>query len=198
MTTLRSAEHPVDAVFLDRWSPRAFLDTPIEKETLLSFLEAARWAPSSSNIQPWRFVYGIRGEAAFEAIAAALIPFNEGWAKAASALVVVASAETVVRPGADAATPNGSHAFDAGAAWAFLALQAQLSGWQTHAMGGFDAEKTAAAVRLPADHQIHAVVAVGKRGDAATLPDALRERETPSQRRPLAESAFDGVFPQTS
>lgn len=92
--------------------------------------------------------------------------------------------------------PSPSHAFDAGAAWGYLALQAMLSGWAAHAMGGFDKGAAEAAIHLPPDHAIHAIVAIGKRGDPNDLPENLRPRETPNQRRSLAETAHHGAFPE--
>lgn len=189
----RIPDHPVDPQFPGRWSPRAFTAEAMPQEVLLTLLEAARWAPSAVNVQPWRFAWGLRGDAGFEAIASALVPFN-GWAKQASALVAVASKTT--REASDGSeAPNPSHAFDAGSAWMSLALQAHLSGWAAHGMGGFDAAVAAKALGLPEDHVIHAVVAIGRTGDPASLPEALRPREVPSPRLPLSAIAGHGCFP---
>ena len=89
--TARHADHPIDPQFLTRWSPRAFSAAPLQEAEMLRLLEAARWAPSASNLQPARFAWGLRGDAAFGAILAALVPFNQDWAKAAAGLIVVAS-----------------------------------------------------------------------------------------------------------
>jgi nitroreductase len=157
-------------------------------QDLLTILEAAHWAPSASNRQPWRFVWALRGEAGFSAIAAALNPGNKIWAEQAAALVAVASRLTVLRDGVEVA--NGTHAFDTGTAWGHLALQAHLSGFASHAMGGFDAT----AVALPDHHALHAVVALGRRGEATLLPEVLSSREVPSLRMPLAEVTRHGSF----
>ncbi len=194
MSAPRTPDHPIDPLFTDRWSPRAFAGTEIAEPELLSLLEAARWSPSAYNAQPWRFVYARRGTAAWAPIFGTLVEFNQGWARSAAALVVVASAEQAVFPGADAPAPNASHAFDAGAAWAGIAFQATLSGWSAHAMAGFDADALKAAVGLPDGHAIHAVVAIGKRGDKSVLPDYLQAMEQPSGRKPLGELAFEGRF----
>jgi nitroreductase len=191
----RQADHPIENLFLERWSSRAFDAAPMSEAQLLTLLEASRWAPSSSNIQPWRFAYALRGEPAFDALAASLMPTNQRWAPQAAALVVVAS-HTVSVPADRDPAPNPHHAFDTGAAWAHLALQAHLTGWVAHAMGGFDASKAAAAVNLPKDYVIHAIVAVGRRGERASLPEALHAREVPNARRPLSETAFRGGFPR--
>ena len=188
----RIADHPIDPQFLGRWSPRAFDGSVVTEADMLTLLEAARWAPSSNNVQPWRLVWALRGDAGFDAIAATLVPFNHAWAHKAAGFVVVASKTTVPRDGEE--KPNPSHAFDAGAAWAHLALQAHLSGLFAHAMGGFDAAALASAIALPFNHMIHAVVAIGRQGDPATLPDNLRARETPNGRMPLTETTHRGTF----
>lgn len=193
-TPARIPEQPISPLFTARWSPRAFSEERLDEATLLSFLEAARWSPSASNGQPWRFVYALAGTPEWAPIHDALVPFNQGWAGKAAALVVVMSRQTTVAPGQVEAKPNPWHAFDAGAAWASLAFQAHLSGWITHAMGGFDAEALRAALGVPAEVSIHAVVAVGKQGDKSLLPEALQARETPNGRLPLAQIAAAGAY----
>jgi nitroreductase len=179
-------------MFTERWSPRAFTGEAIDAATLLGFLEAARWAPSASNIQPWRFVYGLKGTPAGQAILDGLVPFNQTWAQHASALVVVMSATHSVAPGKTESKPNAWHAFDSGSAWMSLALAAHGAGWATHGMGGFVDASLRAALAVPEGVVIHAVVAVGKRGDPASLPEGLREREQPSDRLPLAQIVAEG------
>lgn len=188
----RKADHAIHAQFTARWSPRAFKDTILSASDLMSVLEAARWAPSASNNQPWRFAYGMRGDAAFGKIAGALVPFNQSWAEKAGALVAVASVSVTDKDGV--ATPNPWAAFDAGAAWGYLALQAHHAGLAAHAMGGFDAAKLAQDLQLPEGYVLHAVVAIGHQGDAAMLPEKLQEREVASPRLPLAETAKHGGF----
>ncbi len=188
----RIPDHPIDQLFIDRWSPRSFSDETLPEPVLLTMLEAARWAPSASNHQPWRFAWGLRGEAGFDAILGALVQFNADWAGKAAALVAVASKSTVA--GTEGDVPNPFHSFDAGAAWSNLALQVHLSGYVAHAMGGFDREKAAAALNLPADYALHAIVAIGRQGDAAALPEKLRAREMPNARLPLAQIARRGAF----
>jgi nitroreductase len=195
MSQTRTPDFPIDPVFVERWSPRAFTAEEIPAQQLMVLLEAARWAPSSYNIQPWRFVFARRGGKGWTPILAALNPFNQAWAQHAAALVVVMSAEQSQPSDGEAAQPNAAHAFDAGAAWASLALQARLSGWATHAMGGFDAAKLRQALRAPDGLALHAVVAVGRKADASTLPVDLQEDESPSGRRSLAETVFEGAMP---
>ena len=190
--TPRHADHPIADQFLNRWSPRAFSDATMTSVDVLTLLEAARWAPSANNFQPWRFVWGLRGDAGFDGIAASLVPFNLSWAGKAAALIVVASKTTVPKDGSE--VPNGYHAFDAGAGWAQLALQAHLNGFFAHGMAGFDHGILAGNVNLPADHVFHAVVAVGRHGNPDNLPDALRSREYPNGRVALTDLAHHGKF----
>ncbi len=190
----RTTEHPIHPQFTQRWSPRAFSGEALGLEQLLPLFEAARWAPSASNTQPWRFVYGLAGTPAFAGILDGLVPFNQAWAGQAGALVVVISATQSVPPGQSEAKPLPWHALDTGAAWMSLALQAQASGLAAHAMGGFDAAKLRDTLAVPATHELHAVVAIGRQGDAATLPEALRARELPSPRRPLSALVAEGRF----
>ncbi|MEO8245009.1 MAG: nitroreductase family protein [bacterium] len=188
----RVPDHPVNPLFVDRWSPRSFSAASMTEAELLTLLEAARWAPSASNVQPWRFAYGLRGDDGFARIAAGLLPNNRSWAEKAAALVVVASKTTVEKDGAE--TLHKTHAFDAGAAWAHLALQAHLKGWIAHAMGGFDHAALRASLNVPENYALHAVVALGRQGDKAELPEGLQAREAPSGRNPLAASARHGSF----
>lgn len=191
--TQRQADHPIDPQFLTRWSPRSFADEAMGEAQVLQLLEAARWAPSASNLQPARFAWGLRGDAAFAAILGGLVPFNQGWAKDAAALIVVASKPHSEKDGV--ALPNVWHGFDAGAAWMSLALQAQRMGLVAHAMGGFEAALLAPALGLPEGYALHAVVAVGRQGPANALPEGLRSREMPSGRLALAQVAGHGRVP---
>ncbi len=192
-TPTRQPDHPVAPQFPARWSPRSFTDRVLTEAEVMSLLEAARWAPSASNHQPWRLVWARRGEDGFTAIHAALVPGNQVWAGQAGGLIVVASKDTVTnREGAEVA--NRTAGFDTGAAWMSLALQAPTMGLVAHAMGGFDKDRLAAAVHLPEGHTLHCVVAVGEQGLAESLPEDLHAREKPSQRKSLAEVALHGRF----
>ncbi len=188
----RRPDHPVEQMFIDRWSPRAFSDAVLTEAQVLTVLEAARWAPSANNRQPWRLIWDLRGSPGFDAILAALNPGNQAWAGKASALLVIASRQVAER--GEELVPNPWASFDTGTAWGHLALQAHLSGLIVHAMGGFDAAALAQAIHLPPDHALHAVVALGYRGDAATLPEPHRDREAPNQRLPLSAIARRGSF----
>lgn len=189
----RRPDHGVAPMFPARWSPRSLTEAPVTEAEVMTLLEAARWAPSASNHQPWRLVWALRDEPAFDAIAAALVPFNQDWAGKAAALIVVASDDRVA--GRDGSTTtNRWAAFDSGAAWMSLALQASAMGLVAHAMGGFDATALARALALPEAHSLHAVVAVGHQGRPEDLPEGLRAREVPSPRKTLAEIARRGGF----
>lgn len=190
----RKAEHPISEIFLERWSPRAYTGEEIPEATLLGFLEAARWAPSSYNFQPWRFVYARKGTAHWDRLFGILNEFNQSWAKNASALVIVLSKLTSLPPGKDTEVPNLTHSFDAGAAWGYLALQASLSGWQAHGMAGIDREKARVDLQVPEGFAVEAAVAIGRIGDKSILPEALQAREVFSPRQPLANIAAEGSF----
>lgn len=194
MNSTRRIEHHANPLFLNRWSPRAYTGESIPQEDLLSLFEAARWAPSAFNQQPWRFIYAHRATSSWDPIFACLSEFNRSWVQRAAAVVVVTSRQQAVFPGRQEAEPNPWHAFDAGAAWLSIALQASLSGWAAHAMAGFDAQALGAAIGLPQDCQINAVVAVGRQGNKELLPAALQEREAPNARLALHEIIQEGAF----
>ena len=188
----RTADNDIDPIFLHRWSPRAFTGEAMPQAVLLSLFEAARWAPSALNLQPWRFVYAHRGSPQWGPLFDALLAFNQAWVKDASVLIYVVSDRFRRRADAEPA-PNVSHSFDAGAAWAYLALQAQHLGWAAHGMGGFDRAKAYEALGVsPTDYQVEAAVAVGRIGDKAILSEALQAREVPSDRQPVSSLVFEG------
>lgn len=192
--TARDTRLPIDPLFTRRWSPRAFTGEAIDEDTLLGFIEAARWAPSAFNTQPWRFIHALRDTAEWAPVFDALVEFNRGWVQHASALVVVLSRTRWVPPGKTAPQAIHTHSFDAGAAWASLAFQATLSGWHAHAMSGFDEPGLRDALGVPPDHAIEAVVAIGRLGERDRLPESLRAREQPSERLPLSAIAARGRF----
>jgi nitroreductase len=189
----RTADHPIAPHFLTRHSSRAFTDQPVTEAELLALFEAARWAPSASNNQPWRFAYALRGEPSFDAIVAGLIEFNQMWAPKAAALVVMASSDAIT--GADGvAKPNPWAVLDTGAAWGYFALQAHHQGLVAHAMGGIHADKLAQALHLPEGYTIHAAIGVGHQGPAESLPERMQKGEVPNGRHPLAHTVGHGRF----
>ena len=159
---------------------------------LMSLFEAARWAPSASNIQPWRFVYAHRGTPQWQPLFDALMDMNQPWVVNASVLAYAISDRFRRKPGSEP-TPNRSHSFDTGAAWAYLALQAHHLGWAAHGMGGFHVDKAHAALGAPeTDYRIEAAIAIGRPTDASVLPEPYRAREVPSGREPVAAFLFEG------
>ncbi|MDB5662211.1 MAG: putative nitroreductase [Sphingomonas bacterium] len=193
MTTAnhRTADFPIDPLFLERWSPRAFDGSAISYDQLMSLLEAARWAPSSYNAQPWRFLYALRDTPAWETFLGLLLPFNASWAQRASVLFVIVSDRMMA--GSDGSLrPSHSHSFDAGAAWAQLALQATRMGLQAHGMTGFDIARAQTELHVPERYRVEAAIAVGRPGDKSVLPEVLQGREAPNGRNPVDSFASEG------
>jgi nitroreductase len=192
----RQPDHPVAPLFLERWSPRAFDGSEIPEDDLLTMFEAARWAPSAFNSQPWRFLYARRGDADWERFLGLLIPWNQSWAHSASALVYILSDSL---PFTDRKTgeprPSTTHSYDSGAAWACLALQASLMGYQAHGMSGIQYELARSELRIPDRFVLNAACAVGRIGDPGQLDEKLRAREFPSGRKSVQEFAFRGGWP---
>lgn len=190
----RVPEHAVDPVFVHRWSPRALSAEAIDAAELLRILEAARWAPSAGNSQPWRFIYRLHGEPGWDEAVDLLADNNRLWAPRASSLILLVSKTTFRRPGSDAPVAAANHSFDAGASWGYLSLQAALSGWSTRAIGGFDRERARALFEVPEGYKVEILIALGRLGTEEGLPLDLVQREAPSRRRPLGELVAHGTF----
>ena len=184
----RVPEVEVDAIFTDRWSPRSFIDAPLTEAQISALFEAARWAPSCFNDQPWHFRYAVsRGDR--ELFAEALVEKNREWAQHASMLLFVLAKKAFTQSG----QPNRHAVFDAGAAWMSLALQARRLGLYAHGMAGFSVEKAAEVMNVSLDdYDIMAAVAVGYRGEPEALPDDMIAGEKPNGRKPLAEVVGEG------
>jgi nitroreductase len=175
-------------VILKRWSPRAYSDKPVSPESLKEVFEAARWAASSFNEQPWRFLVGHRGDETYKKIFDSLVEFNQSWAKSAPVLILSVAKKTFTGNG----SPNQFAQHDTGAATAYLALQATALGFHTHSMAGFDHDKALKSFNIPADYEAGSVTALGYLGDPNALPDQMRQTETsPRQRKPLNEIVFE-------
>ena len=180
----------VDSQFLDRWSPRAFAETPLTDAQLATLFEAARWAPSCYNEQPWLFLYAVTAEDRAR-FAEALTPANQLWAPRAPLLLFVLCRRHFAHNGKE----NRHAPFDAGAAWLALALQARKLGLHAHAMAGFSRRKAYQILGvLPEAYEIMSAVAVGYRGDAGILPEEVAAREAPNGRKPSGEVAREGRF----
>jgi nitroreductase len=186
------AEHPIHDLISERWSPRAFAGRPVAPDTLRSVLEAARWAPSAANMQPWYFIVaGSEDAAAHERMVSVLAEGNVRWAQHAPVLILV-----VAKLYAYAGKEHNSF-YDTGMAVANLITQATHLGLVTHQMGGFDADKAREVLGIPDGYQPLAVMAMGYPGDHLTLPDDLRERElAPRTRKRQQEFAFSGRWEQ--
>jgi nitroreductase len=192
---LRRGELPVESLILRRWSPRAYDGSAIAERDLATIFEAARWAPSAFNAQPWRFVYARRGDADWERLLSLLIPFNAGWAEKAGALIFICSDSYAPSKGDEPPQVSHTHSFDAGAAWAVMALQAAALGYHAHGMAGVDYARARVELGVPDRFRVEAAAAIGRLGDKAQLPESLQARESPSSRKPLEEIVFRGRFP---
>ena len=186
----RQADHPIDNIFLDRWSPRAMSGEEIPEAELMVLFEAARWAPSSYNNQPWRILYARRETEHWPLFYDLLADANKVWAKNAAALLLFVSKTTFDYNG----MPSITHSFDAGAGWENLALQGFLKGYVVHGMQGFDYERARVELRIPEEFRVEAMAVVGRPGSKEDLPENLRQRESPSDRRTLAGTICEGPF----
>ncbi len=186
----RKTEFPVNRIFLERWSPRAMSGEELTEKELMSLFEAAKWAPSSSNNQPWRFFYAKKNSKHWEKFLNLLNPGNREWAENASVLIVVASKTTFDFNESFSRT----HSFDSGSAWVSLALQASLNGLVAHGMEGFDYDKAKKELELPENFQVEAMIAVGKPGKTELLSEKNQKREFPSDRKNLSETVFEGKY----
>lgn len=189
----RQPDHAIDPLFIERWSPRAFTGEAVPEAELLRMFEAARWAPSSYNSQPWRFLYALRDTPHWEPFLDLLVPGNRTWAQGAGALVILVS-NTHMKMG-DVLKPSASHSLDAGAASANFQLQAIRQGWHVHGMGGFDKERTVTLLAVPEGSHVEAAYAVGRAVPQADLTEEQRAKEIPNGRRPITDFVFAGGFP---
>lgn len=183
---------PINALLQERWSPRSFASKPVSSTDLTAILEAARWAPSCNNGQPWRFMVASSGDAA--GYAAALEGFNvrnQRWAKTAPVLVFVLARKTFEANG----TPNGYAGYDSGAAVAMLTVEAEARGLRVHQAAGIEKDKVRAIFGVPDEFEVMSGLAIGYQGDPDALPEDLpgRERE-PRARKALSDIAFTGKF----
>ena len=185
----RKPSQDINEIFSNRWSPRAMSGQEIDEKTLLTLFEAARWAPSANNNQPWRFIYARRNTNYWDMFFQLLAEGNQVWAKNAAVLIVIISKTTF-----DNGKPSITHSFDAGAAWVSFALQGSLAGLVIHGMQGFDYNKAKEVLGIPEGYAVEAMIAVGKQGKKEDLPDYLQEREFPSSRKTIAELAMEGPF----
>ena len=188
--TTRTPTYNIHSLILNRWSPRSMTGEELADEVLMSLFEAARWAPSSYNNQPWRFIYAKRNTEHWDRFFNLLVDANKVWAKNAAALVVVIARKNFEFN----EKPARTNQFDAGAAWENLALEATSRGLAVHGMQGFDYEKARKDLEIPDNFDVMAMIAIGKRGPKDQLPPQLQEREYPNDRKPLKEIVIEGLF----
>lgn len=186
----RANEHGSHDIFRNRWSPRSMTGEPVPEKDLLAMFEAAHWAPSSYNNQPWRFIYVTRNHPAWDEFMGLLAEANRAWCKNAGALVVIVSKTTFDHNG----KPMRTHAFDTGSAWAMFALEGAIRGLVVHGMGGFDYARAKTELGVPDGYEVQAMAAVGILADASLLPKEIAEREKPSGRKDLSRLIAVGKF----
>jgi nitroreductase len=183
-------EHPVHELIKHRWSPRAFSGQPIPPEILRSLFEAARWAPSSSNEQPWAFIVTTSDDKENHAnMLSTLVEFNQGWAKHAPVLAIAVSEMAFAKTG----KPNRNAFYDTGSAMAYLSMEATARGLFVHQMAGFDPQKAIELLQIPSGWEPIAAFTIGYPGDPESLPETLRKRElAPRERKPLDTFVMGG------
>jgi nitroreductase len=175
-------------IFHERWSPRSFASRDVTPADLAKVFEAARWAASSYNEQPWRFLVGIRGSEAYRKIFESLISFNQAWATTAPVLILGTAKTRFSHNDA----PNRVALYDLGAAASYLTLQAAALGIASHQMGGFDPDAARKAFEIPEVYEIGAVIALGYQGEPASLPNEhfVAQEVAPRTRKSLTEFVF--------
>ncbi len=176
----------------ERWSPRAFSNRMVETDKLFRMLEAARWSPSSSNEQPWRFIIGLKGDETYMKIYDTFVEFNQLWAKTAPVLMLSVGHRMSLK---NQGKPNVSYVYDVGQAVAHLTIQAMSDGLFVHQMGGFDKEAAARFFDVPAEFEVLTAIAVGYIGDPEVLHPNLKKMEyAERERRPLDTMMFRTKF----
>ena len=184
-------DHPIDPALASRWSPRAFADRVVEEHIMSSLFEAARWAPSANNLQPWAFIHASRGTEDFDRLRGCLKESNALWAGKAAILALA-----VVRPTKSDGNVNPHARYDLGQAVAHLTFQAIALGLHVHQMAGFDPERARTQMNIPGDHEAVAAIAIGYLGEASDLPASLQEKERAARtRRPGRTFIFRGQWP---
>lgn len=190
LKTNRKADYPVHELILNRWSPRSFSTQPVTDLELMTILDAARWAQNSFNNQPWRFIYARHESKDWKKFLDLLVSANKVWAQNARVLVLVISKKTFDYN----ESPSRTHSFDTGAACQNMALQAAYLDIVCHVMEGFDYDAAKKVFNISDIYQVEAMFALGKLGSKQDLPEKIKERETPSNRKPLKEVVFEGNF----
>jgi nitroreductase len=196
MSNPAPVEFPVNDLIKNRWSPRAFADKPVSAEVLRSLFEAARWAPSSNNEQPWAYIVATNDDSEnFEKSLGALVEFNANWAKKAPVLVIAVAELAFAKNNA----PNRNAQYDVGAASLLLSMEATARGLVVHQMAGFDPETAKEAYDIPQGWEPIAAMAIGYPGDTSSLPEPYQSREkAPRTRKPIREFVMSGQWGHTA
>jgi len=183
-------DFPVHDLIAERWSPRAFSDRSVAPDVLQSLFEAARWAPSSSNEQPWAYIVATKDDPEnFAKLLSVLVPFNATWAQHAPVLALAVAKLSFEKN----ATPNRNAQYDVGAASAWLTVEATSRGLFVHQMAGYDHDKARQVFDIPAGWEPIAAMAIGYPGDPDSLPQPLRDREVaPRTRKPISMFVMSG------
>ena len=189
-TQTRQSTYKINPLILNRWSPRSMTGEELDDDTIMGLFEAARWAPSSYNNQPWRFIYAKRNTKNWNKLFNLLAEANKVWTKNAAVLVVVISRKNFEYNEKYSIT----HQFDAGAAWENLALEASSRRLVAHGMQGFDYEKARIDLEIPDNFDVMSMIAIGKKGPKENLPLELQNKEFPTNRKPLSEIVMEGTF----
>ena len=183
-------DYDIHLLLKQRWSPRAFSAGKVDDNKILSILEAARWAPSSLNQQPWRFILCYKGTEAYDKLFGTLVEFNQVWAKAPVLILTVG--KTKMNMNDDL---NSAYMYDVGQAVATLTIQATYEGLFVHQMGGFDKEKTKELFEIPSNYLPITILAVGNYGDSDLLPEKIRILEfSPRIRTNLEDFVYSDIF----
>jgi nitroreductase len=193
---VHDVQYPIHDLLRRRWSPRAFAERPVEREKLQSALEAARWAPSSFNGQPWGFMVATKDDPQeYQRMLACLVPFNQAWAKSAPVLMISVARITFDHNG----QPNRHAWYDTGAAVAMMAVEATAQGLYVHQMAGFEPDVARRTYDIPASTEPVSAIAMGYLGEPSELPEDLRKKElAPGQRKSTKDFVFEGRWGNTA
>lgn len=189
-SSVRKSDYLIDSVFLDRWSPRAMSGENFSDEELMILFEAARWAPSAFNEQPWKFIYAHKETPDWTRFFSLLDEWNQSWCKNAGVLVCLIASKKFAKTD----KLNRNALSDAGAAWENLALQGSLKGYVVHGMAGYNVEKARGVLKVSDDYEIVHMFAIGKPGNKDDLPEKAKLAERPNSRKPVSEFVFEGEF----
>ncbi|MEI7897282.1 MAG: nitroreductase family protein [bacterium] len=195
MNKSATTSYPINHLAATRWSPRAFLGKPVEKEKLISLFEAARWSASGGNEQPWRFIVGVNQDETWQKIFSCLDEGNREWNQNVPVLILAVGNRISSWDGNE----SGYFKYDTGQAAAHLSVEAMHQGLHVHQMGGFSVEQAAELFAIPATYEPLVVIAAGYAGDPGSLPEKLKQRELQERKRKeLGEIVFSGNFGETS